>query len=148
MGKPEMNFGMRDMDDGSVSRILKQVAPVQMRNYVIMELKGSLMKEERREMLARFNRPMFRRVAHVIVGEPTLEFKKRSQEMALKQKQEASDNEFRLKKAQEKQARIFEKRKRELERARKKQEKSRKKAEEEREKKLEADAASAAAEKK
>merc|ERR1712187_69352 len=50
--KPEMNFGMRDMDDGSVSRVLRSVAPVQTRNYVIMEVKGSLMKQDRKEMLA------------------------------------------------------------------------------------------------
>merc|ERR1712113_1295141 len=122
--KPEMNFGIRELDDGiSVRRILHAIASVQQRNFVIMEIKGNLMKDERQEMLSRFNDVRFKKIATILAGEPNLEFKRRIQELLLKHKQEAADKDFEARKAEEARQKLFEKRKRELERAKVKAEK-------------------------
>lgn len=92
-----------------------------------MEVKGNLMKDERMKSLGYFNFPNFKKVAQVIVGEPTLEFKKKTQEQVLMQKQEASDAEFKVKKAEEQRKRLMAKRQKDLEKAKKKVEKEKKK---------------------
>ena len=124
--KPEFNFGIRELDDGSVRRSLQAVAGAQPRNYVVMEVKDNLIKEMRTERLSRF--AGFRKVAQVVVGEPTAEFKKKSAELTLKQKQEASDVAFKLKKAEEKRKKLMEKRTKDLEKARAKAENEKAKA--------------------
>merc|ERR1712217_659275 len=100
--KPEMNLGIYNVDDGSVAKAIKSIAPIQNRNYVVMELKGNLIKEERETLIKKFSPALFKRVAQVVVGEPTLEFKKKVHEITLQQKQEASDKEFKVKQDQEK----------------------------------------------
>merc|ERR1712136_317644 len=92
--------GIPSLDDWSIRRVLQAVAPLQQRHYVVMEVKSNWLKEERAALLARFE--AFKKVAVVIVGEPTLEFKKHTQRLNLKQKQEASNAEFRAKQAEEK----------------------------------------------
>merc|ERR1712039_113779 len=72
------------------------------RNYVVMELKGNLIKEERETLIKKFSPALFKRVGQVVVGEPGLEFKKKVPEIALQQKQEAADKEFRAKQEEEK----------------------------------------------
>merc|ERR1711920_1019550 len=96
---------------GSVSRMVKMVAPLQHRNYVIMEVQNNLNKEERKKVLSMFPNKTFRKVAQVQVGEPNLEFKKKVQELNLQKKQVASDIEFRKKKAEEKRIRDVERNK-------------------------------------
>merc|ERR1712113_700356 len=87
--KPEMNFGMNMMDDGSIRRVIHSVAKVQPRNYVVMELKANLVPADRKDLLARWEGALnLRKSAVVMVGEPPLEFKKSQQEIALQQKQE------------------------------------------------------------
>merc|ERR1712187_450164 len=63
------------------------------------------------------------KVALVSVGEPSLELRKKVQEINLQEKQEASDREFRVKLEEEKKKRAREKREREVERAKKRAEK-------------------------
>mmetsp|Transcript_4847 Transcript_4847/g.11307 ORF Transcript_4847/g.11307 Transcript_4847/m.11307 type:complete len:908 (-) Transcript_4847:111-2834(-) len=135
MDKPEMGFGIGGLDDFSVRRLLQAVAPVQNRHFVVMEARGNLIKEEREEATSRFS--AFKKVARVMVGEPTADFKKATLETMLKQKQEASDLEFRNKQAEEKRKKAIEKRQKELEKARKKALKAQQKAAAERKKKLE-----------
>eukprot|EP00931_Biecheleriopsis_adriatica_P072150 TRINITY_DN461_c0_g1_i1.p1 TRINITY_DN461_c0_g1~~TRINITY_DN461_c0_g1_i1.p1 ORF type:complete len:622 (-),score=217.12 TRINITY_DN461_c0_g1_i1:112-1824(-) len=96
-----MGTGIGAIDDLSASRVLREAAPIQKRNFVVMEVRGNLLQEERVEALARWS--SFKRVATIIVGEPPLAFKKESQEMMLKVKQETSDAEHKTKIAQEKQ---------------------------------------------
>merc|ERR1712066_194215 len=84
--------------DASVARILQSIAPVQTRNFIMMDVKGSLIKEERKVLLSRFSNNMFRKVAEVHVGEPTLDFKKRAQDAMLKKRQEELDAEYEQKK--------------------------------------------------
>jgi len=145
--KPEAAFGIPMMDDGSVRRVLHAVAPVQARNYVVMEVKGNLLKEERKELAAKWAGTGFKRTAAVMMGEPPADFKKKSQALALKLKQEASDADFRAKQAEVKRKKAQEKRQKQLERerkkaaklAKKKQEALKKKLEEEKKKKLRAE---------
>merc|ERR1719410_2426931 len=89
-------------------------------------------------MLAKFSSTGFKKIANVLMGEPTADFKKRTNELVLNQKQANADIQFRAKKIEEKRKRDAERRTREMERARKKAEKERKKAERELKKKMEA----------
>merc|ERR1712187_427544 len=73
--KPEFNFGLNGMDDFSVRRVINSVAPVVPRHYVVMEVKSNLVAAERKEVLARFSAPHFKRVAHVLRCEPQEEYK-------------------------------------------------------------------------
>merc|ERR1712176_693653 len=107
--KPSMNFDISSLDDGSIDRMIKTFAPLQKRDYVIMEVRGNLIKEEREAMLARFPSSSFRKVATVQLGEPNMEFKQRVQENTLKAKQAASDVEHNRKIQQEKAKKIAEK---------------------------------------
>eukprot|EP00441_Pelagodinium_beii_P040988 CAMPEP_0197629616 /NCGR_PEP_ID=MMETSP1338-20131121/7393_1 /TAXON_ID=43686 ORGANISM="Pelagodinium beii, Strain RCC1491" /NCGR_SAMPLE_ID=MMETSP1338 /ASSEMBLY_ACC=CAM_ASM_000754 /LENGTH=900 /DNA_ID=CAMNT_0043200683 /DNA_START=25 /DNA_END=2727 /DNA_ORIENTATION=+ len=132
--KPEMGMGIAVIDDLSVRRVLNGVAPIQKRNFVIMEVRGNLLKEERRELTARWQG--FRRVATVFVGEPPESFKKMSQQLTLKMKQEAADQEFRAKQAAEKAKFQIEKRHRQLEKEKKKAAKKQAKMQEQMVKKI------------
>jgi len=132
--KPELNFGVRELDDGSIRRAVMAMAPLQPRNYIIAEVRANLIKDDRKEMLSRFESATFKKIAHVVVGEPNLDFKKRTNQQFLKQKQEASNAEFAAKKAEEKRKKLLEKRQKELEKARKQAEKAKKKAEAEKKK--------------
>merc|ERR1712151_360359 len=127
-----MASGIFNLDDGSVLKFLRTVAPLQNRNYVIQEVRGNLIKDERKAVLEKFSSSMFRKSAQVQIGEPNLEFKKKVQEMTLKQKQEASDREFATQLAEAKKKREYDRKQREIDRARKKVEKEAAKAEKKR----------------
>merc|ERR1712060_538829 len=64
--KPDMNLSIASMDQGGqLEKIVKFWASMQQRNYVIMEVKGNLVKDEREALLKRFPSDNFRKVAHV-----------------------------------------------------------------------------------
>merc|ERR1712194_912510 len=48
--KPDMNFQVRELDDASMRRAIYMVAPMQQRNYIVMEVQGNLVKSEREEV--------------------------------------------------------------------------------------------------
>merc|ERR1712039_1095735 len=98
----------------------------------IQEVRGNLLKDERKASLEKFSSTMFRKSAQVQIGEPNLEFKKKVQELTLKQKQEASDKEFAEKLAEAKKKREWDRKQKEIDRARKKAEKEAAKAEKKR----------------
>lgn len=135
--KPEMGFGIALLDDLSARKVLQAVAPLQKRNYIVVEVKSNLMKDERKQLASCWSPASFRRVASVMIGEPPQVVKKRAMEMTLKQKQEVSDLDFRAKQAVEKQKKLIEKRQRQLEREKKKAEKRQKKLQEEMKRKFE-----------
>merc|ERR1712190_462219 len=110
------------MGDGSIQRTLHTIAPLQKRNYVVMEVKANLLKDERSRLLSKFAPSAFKRTAAVMMGDPPHEMKEFAQSVALKIKQDAADVEFRAQQAAAK-------KKREAEKLKKKQEKERKKAE-------------------
>jgi len=128
--KPSFAYGLRGMDDMSLQRVVKSIAPMVPRNYVIMEVKSNLIKDERAEVLRRFNLPSFKKTAMVVMGQPANDFKKRVQDRILNQKQIKIDAEWKAKKAEKERHRQIAQKQKEL----------RKKAEEQK-KKMEADAA-------
>lgn len=128
--KPEFRFGISDMDDLSIRRMIQCMASLQKRNYIIMEIRGNLSKETRVASLGHFFDDAFKKKAYVVMGTPDAEFKKKNLELMLKDKQEQSDAQF--KKEKEEAAR-----KKALEKKQKDAEKAKKKAEKERQKKLE-----------
>mmetsp|Transcript_8629 Transcript_8629/g.19179 ORF Transcript_8629/g.19179 Transcript_8629/m.19179 type:complete len:788 (+) Transcript_8629:62-2425(+) len=113
--KPEMGFGVMHLDDYSIRRALQSVVPLQGRNVVVMEVKSNLLKEERKELVSKFAGLPLKKKAVVMMKSPPAAFKKRSQELALKQKQEAVNLEHQAKLAEEKRQRLAEKKAKELE---------------------------------
>eukprot|EP00449_Zooxanthella_nutricula_P044184 CAMPEP_0198608606 /NCGR_PEP_ID=MMETSP1462-20131121/155978_1 /TAXON_ID=1333877 /ORGANISM="Brandtodinium nutriculum, Strain RCC3387" /LENGTH=1011 /DNA_ID=CAMNT_0044340411 /DNA_START=236 /DNA_END=3272 /DNA_ORIENTATION=- len=118
-----------DFDIASVRRAVYSIAPLQSRHYVVMEVRGNLIKDERQALVKRFSDGAFKIHAHVAVGTPTQDFKDLVQRLTLKQKQESSDRAFQLKKMEEK-------RKWQLAKAQFHAAKAKKKAEKERQQKL------------
>mmetsp|Transcript_29746 Transcript_29746/g.85358 ORF Transcript_29746/g.85358 Transcript_29746/m.85358 type:complete len:889 (-) Transcript_29746:58-2724(-) len=82
--RPEMGFGIPQLDDLSVAKVLASVAPEVGRNYVVVEVKGNLLAEARRAAAARF--PDFKKSAVVLMGEPPAEQRERAQAALLREK--------------------------------------------------------------
>merc|ERR1711957_1077459 len=99
------------------------------RNYVVMEVKSALMKNERKDMLNKWEGGKHKRTAVVLVGEPKDAFKKHTKALMLKQKQSASDKEFAFKSAEAKRKKATEKKAKELVNKKKAEEEAKKKAE-------------------
>jgi len=85
--KPDINFGIPGLDDMSVQRVIKSIVASQPRDYVVMEVKANLVKEERADCLKRFNAPHYKKVAMVVMGDPPAAFKAKTQAALLKQKE-------------------------------------------------------------
>jgi len=137
--RPDVNFGISHIDDGSVKQILNMIASVQQRDFIIMEVRNSLLSEERKELLRRFDMPHFKKVALVMLGEPAEDYKETVHEALLKEKQERSDQDFAGKKMERARKRLIELRQRQVERARKKAERIKRKMDEERRRRMEAE---------
>eukprot|EP00440_Ansanella_granifera_P038802 gb/GFBE01042104.1/.p1 GENE.gb/GFBE01042104.1/~~gb/GFBE01042104.1/.p1 ORF type:complete len:1026 (+),score=358.55 gb/GFBE01042104.1/:1-3078(+) len=144
--RPDMNFGMPHLDDGITKQILVAAAATQERDMVFMEVRGNLLEEERKEAVARFRMPHFKRVAKVMMGEPTGEFRQHVLEQIRKEKQEKADVEFQAERQRKAQMRLMEMQKKQVEWAKKQQEKRLKRAAEEAKRRAEAAAAIAAGE--
>jgi len=115
--KIDMGFGVPSLDDGSIRRILQAMAPIQERNYVVMEVRSNLLHEERALLLSKWASSGFRRVAEVMIGEPPASFKSKVQEVLIGEKQAKVDAEFKKKQEEEKRQRMLIKKQKELERA-------------------------------
>merc|ERR1712187_500665 len=96
--KPEFNFDLPGMDDKSIRKVLLNNIPHVPRNYVIMEVKSNLIAAERKEILDRFPKSSFNRVARIVMGEPDEDYKQAQQQGLLKDKQVKSDAEWKKKK--------------------------------------------------
>merc|ERR1719359_509734 len=86
--KPGMDFGIALLDDSSVQKALESVAPALKRNFVHMELKSNLLAAERSKVLSRFPSSNFTKVAVVVMGEPPEDFKAKTYERMLADKEE------------------------------------------------------------
>merc|ERR1711879_552357 len=71
--------------------ILKEVVPTMHRNFVVVDVKGNLLADERKAAVARYADADFKKVAHVLMGEPPADFKTYVQGFMLKDKQEKAD---------------------------------------------------------
>jgi len=145
--KPDIKFGIPEVDSPSIKRMIFALAPLQQRNYIVMEIYGNLVQEARAGSLRRFFDGTFKKVSCVVLGEPNAEFKKKNQQLMLAEKQAAADVQFRKEKAEEARKRDAEKKKKAAEKAKKKAEKERQKKVEEIKKK-QAEAKKEAAKKK
>merc|ERR1719253_392235 len=76
-----------------------------------MEVKSNLLSSDRTEALKRFSTPQFKKVAHVVLGEPTSDYKARVQEALLKEKQEKANQQFQKEKAEKAKKKAAEKKK-------------------------------------
>merc|ERR1711920_319042 len=139
------DFEVRQVNDGSVLRAIKAIAPFQARNIIVMEIKGNLMKDERKALIEKFPSTMFKKIAQIQMGEPSLEYRKVVQDALLTEKQRKSDEEFRKRKVEEKRQREAEKRQKALV---KEQERQKKEVEKQQRRKERFLAKKAAAEKK
>lgn len=126
--KPEFSFGLPGMDDQSVRRVVQTITSVVPRNYVVMEVRGNLLENERKEVLRRYSHPMFKKVAHVVMGEPGQEFKEMQLEKLLNEKQEKANVGWKAKKAEESRKRAIEQRHKVLAEMKRKAEHGRRKA--------------------
>merc|ERR1712151_1059136 len=130
--KPDMNLDCPPIDSGGLERMMKTFASMQGRNYVIMEVRNNLIEQERTNLLNQFPSSMFRKVAHVQIGEEASpEFKKKTQDVMLHRKQEIENATHQLKLASEKKQKKSEYNKKVAERAKAKPEKERKKKDKE-----------------
>ncbi|CAJ1386682.1 unnamed protein product [Effrenium voratum] len=106
--KPDLQTGLPLLDDFSARKILGVVAPTQPRNYVVMEIKSNLLKDERSHFIKRFKRPGFKVVAQVMMGEPPAEFKAAVHKTHLEEKQKKLDEEWEQRKAEKERERAAE----------------------------------------
>merc|ERR1712066_792703 len=92
---PDIYFTLEAIDKGHLLRRMRAVAAMQRRNYVLMDVRNNLIADSREELLKTFSSNAFKKIAHVQLGDGNAEFKKKALEVALKNKQEASDKAFR-----------------------------------------------------
>merc|ERR1712187_1057699 len=118
------------------SKMMQVIAASCPRDFVVMELKSNLIKEEREKLLAKFPSFMFKKVACVAIGAPADSFTKYNEKLMLAEKQAKSDIEFKALKAKERQQKLMEKKKKEIEKQKKKDEKIKAKKLKEAQKKL------------
>jgi len=114
---PDFGFGLPLMDDMSARRVLASVAPVLQRNFLVTELQQNLVPADRKQMLERFNAPHFKKVAAVLMGEPSTDYKAKVQQLLLAEKVAQAEIEKKAKAAEEERKRIFEEKKRKAEEA-------------------------------
>ncbi|CAL1162123.1 unnamed protein product [Cladocopium goreaui] len=79
-------------------KVMKAVANVLPRNFIIPEVKANLTAEERSSILARFPGHCYKKVAKVMLGEPPQDYKTFIQQALLKEKKEAAEAELARKK--------------------------------------------------
>lgn len=82
--KPEMGFGIPQLDDMSALRLLASLAPALPRNFLVAEVKGNLLPEMRKAIISRFTD--FTKTAYVAMGEPTSDYKETMQAKLLEEK--------------------------------------------------------------
>merc|ERR1712003_68406 len=102
------------LNDGSLKRAVYAAAPHFARHYVVMEVKENLVPADRALSLKRFNLPHFKRIAHVVMGDPKGEFVERTHEKLLVIKQKEVDDDWKRRKAEMEKRKAEKKRKKEI----------------------------------
>jgi len=98
--KPELSFGIPQLDDMSVSKILASVAPLMPRNFLVAEVNNNLLAAARETSVGVFTGFNFKKVAIVVVGEPPQSFKEKVQQNILADKKKKAEQEQKRKKAE------------------------------------------------
>merc|ERR1712014_187226 len=123
--------GMPHLDDGTVKQILVAASATQNRDVVYMEVRGNLLKSDRKDALSKFRLPHFMKVAKVLIGEPTDEFRQAALERLIATKQAKINADFQVKRQQKAQLKLLEMQRKQVEWARKRAEKLQKQKEKE-----------------
>merc|ERR1711870_100078 len=89
--KPDMNLDCPPIDKGGIERMIKTWAPMQGRNYIVMEVRNNLIEQDRKNLLSKFPSDMFRKIAQVQIGDASADFKQKTQDLMLARKQEIED---------------------------------------------------------
>merc|ERR1712151_439881 len=100
--KPGMNFGIPSMDDCSAQKALMAVVPALKRDVICMELDANLQAAERVRALKRFPASDYKRVAVVVMGDPSDAYKARIHKKMLDEKIEKAQ----IEKAQKEKQRL------------------------------------------
>jgi len=90
--KPATSFGVPNVDGATVVRFIKSWVPLIKRNLVYMELKGNLSAKDRKEALATFKGRGLKRVALVLMGEPSVEYREYVQRLMKQDKAAEKEN--------------------------------------------------------
>uniref|UniRef100_A0A7S2LEP9 SPRY domain-containing protein n=1 Tax=Zooxanthella nutricula TaxID=1333877 RepID=A0A7S2LEP9_9DINO len=106
--KPGMGFGLPALDDSAALKAVMRFAPLMPRDFLVMEVRGNLLKADREAALKNFVAPAFKKVAVVMIGEPGDDFKRRTQQLVLKGKQDKLDAEHSQKRSNAERARQVE----------------------------------------
>merc|ERR1712129_639259 len=117
--KPELRTGVAPLDDLSVRKVLRAIAPTVKRNFLVCELKSNLVANERKEVLRGFSGADFKKTALVAVGEPSADYRQQVQAQLLAEKTVKVEEERRRQKQQEERAKAIEAKKKEAEARRK-----------------------------
>jgi len=125
--KPDAKFGIPELDNGSIRKVLSAVAPVLQRNYIVAELKANLVAEDRAKELAKFSSHDFTRKAVVMMGEPAKEYKDFVHSIILSEKKRKAEAEQKRKAQEEERKRMLELKKQKAEEAKKAREAAQKK---------------------
>merc|ERR1712232_965431 len=80
-------------------RFLRDIAPIQKKDYVVMEVRNNLLPAERKKLLETYDGSTFKRVALVVMGEPPASFKEKTHELMLQDKRARVEQEVRKKHA-------------------------------------------------
>jgi len=85
--RPAMDFGIQELDNGTVQQMSRSVAPTLKRNYVVMEVRNNLLASERKSTLDMFD-DNFTKVALVVMGEPPEDFQASVHQRLLQEKRD------------------------------------------------------------
>ncbi|CAE7497069.1 Ech1, partial [Symbiodinium natans] len=91
-----------------VKQILQAAAAAQQRDILFLEVRNNLLKEERVQAVTRFRLPHFKRVAKVLLGQPSADYLEHVYEQLRKEKQEKADADFELQRQQATQQKLLE----------------------------------------
>merc|ERR1712107_583690 len=100
-------------------QIIETLAPVLKRNFVVMQVKGNLLADERKSALARFPSQYFKRICRVTMGDPSADFTAWVHQKLLAEKQVLAENEAKKKRAEQVRKKAEAERKKKVEAAKK-----------------------------
>lgn len=139
--KPDVGFAIAGLDDGSAKELLVQLSAMQNRSYVVMEVRGNLLKEERATALKKWKYGPCKKVAQVMIGIPEQGFRTYVLEAALAEKQAKIDKAFEQQQAEKAKKRLAARTQRQIQQSLKKAAKIRKKMAEDKKRKQQEDEA-------
>lgn len=91
LDKPIFSFGLPGLDDGSVQKMMKVLASSAKRNLLVAQLKENICSNDRADLLKVFKGSSFKKIAHVVMGDPPKPFKEYCQSLMKAQKMKESE---------------------------------------------------------